>query len=283
MTVLSLQSHVVYGHVGNSAAVFALQRLGIDVWPVATVRYSNHPGHNGCRGRETEPDEIMDMVRGLDERGFLKGCRAVLSGYQRTPAIAEATLATVAEVRLANRHALWCCDPVLGDRHTGLYVDADLPLLVADRLMPEADIATPNEFELQQLTHAPTNTMISVLAACHMLQATLRPDGPRIVLCTSVPDGDAVATIAVQGETALVVPTPRLEGVPQGAGDLLTALFLARYLEQPDIGRALSLAVSSVWGVLKASVDAGSDELALIANQRLLVEPKRIFEPEVLV
>ena len=283
MSILSLQSHVVYGHVGNSAAVFALQRLGVDVWPVATVRYSNHPGHGGCRGRETEPDEIMDMVRGLDERGFLKGCRAVLSGYQRTPAIAEATLAAVAEVRLSNRNTLWCCDPVMGDRHTGLYVDPDLPLLVADRLMPEADIATPNEFELQQLTHAPTDTMISALAACHMLQATLRAEGPRIVLCTSVPDGDAVATLAVQGETALVVPTPRLDGVPQGAGDLLTALFLARYLERPDIGRALSLAVSSVWGVLKASVDAGRHELALISNQDLLVTPDHVFEPEVLV
>ncbi len=282
MAILSIQSQVVYGHVGNSAAVFALQRLGHDVWPLSTVSFSNHPGHGGYRGRDADPAEMMDLVRGLDERGFLKRCDAVLSGYQRTPLIAEATLAVVSEVRNANRRALWCCDPVLGDRHTGLYVDEALPPLVLDRLVPEADIVTPNAFELQQLTHAPVDTMISVLGACHMLQSMMRPEGPRIVLCTSVPDGDAVATLAVQGEDALIVPTPKLDNVPQGAGDLLTALFFGRYLETGDIGGALSLAVSSVWGVLKASVDAGAHELALIPNQDLLIEPEKIFEPEAL-
>ena len=81
MNILSLQSHVAYGHVGNSAAVFALQRLGIEVWPVHTVQFSNHPGYGGFRGRAFDAGLIGDVVQGIEERGALAACDGVLSGY----------------------------------------------------------------------------------------------------------------------------------------------------------------------------------------------------------
>ena len=280
MSILAIQSQVACGHVGNAAAVFPLQRLGFEVWPVATVQYSNHPGHGGFRGRAADPDLVADLVAGLAERGVLARCEAVLTGYMGDAALAEAALAAVARTRAANPAALWCCDPVMGDAGTGLYVDPALPDWFRDRAVPRADIVTPNGFELGLLVGRPVATVADALAAARAVRAA----GPGIVLCTSLAgtaatDAEVVA-LAVTDAGAFVVRVPRLTDAPHGAGDLLTALFLGRFLESRDLAAALSLAVSAVHGVIAASLAAGADELVLVAAQNEIVAPSRLFPAE---
>ncbi len=280
MSILAIQSQVACGHVGNAAAVFPLQRLGFEVWPVATVQYSNHPGHGGFRGRAADPDLVADLVAGLAERGVLARCEAVLTGYMGDAALAEAALAAVARTRAANPAALWCCDPVMGDAGTGLYVDPALPDWFRDRAVPRADIVTPNGFELGLLAGRPVATVADALAAARAVRAA----GPGIVLCTSLAgtaatDAEVVA-LAVTDAGAFVVRVPRLTDAPHGAGDLLTALFLGRFLESRDLAAALSLAVSAVHGVIAASLAAGADELVLVAAQDEIVAPSRLFPAE---
>ena len=148
MNVLSIQSSVVYGHVGNRAAVPALERLGHDVWPVDTVAFSNHPAHGSFRGRIVPAAEVRDLIEGLAARGVLGRCDAVLSGYLGDPATGAVVEDAVARVRAANPRTLYCCDPVIGEVGRGAYVRAGVPEAFRDRLVPLADIVTPNPFEL---------------------------------------------------------------------------------------------------------------------------------------
>ncbi len=284
--ILSIQSHVVYGHVGNGAAVLPLQRLGHEVWAVPTVLYSNHPGHGGFRGETVPPATISGLVEGLEARGFLGRCDAVLSGYLRTAAAGAAALDAVARARRANHDALWCCDPVLGDADVGVYVDAGLPRFMAHRAVPQADILTPNAFELGLLTDSEVHDRAGVMAACAGLRKRMRPAGPRIVLCTSLAtddgDGDSgtIATLVACDEGVFRIATPRLANAPRGAGDMLAAIFLGRYLLNGDAAGAAGLAVSSVFAILAASVAAGSDEPLLVAAQDQVTAPNRLFEAE---
>src|SRR5580704_775784 len=149
MNLLSIQSHVAYGHVGNSAAVFALQRLGCEVWPVHTVQFSNHPGHGAWRGRVLDPDLIREVVAGIAERGVLATCDGVLSGYVGAPQTGEAILDAVRAARSANPRAQYCCDPVIGDVGRGVYVGDAVAQFMRERAVPLADVLTPNQFELE--------------------------------------------------------------------------------------------------------------------------------------
>src|ERR1700732_3653711 len=152
MNILSIQSAVSYGHVGNSAAVFPLQRLGFEVWPVNTLQYSNHPGYGAFRGRVFEPAHVAEVITGIAERGVLGTCDAVLSGYLGDAATGEAVLDAVSRVKAANPAALYCCDPVIGDSGTGVYVRPGVAEFFQQRGLPAADIVTPNQFELEHLT-----------------------------------------------------------------------------------------------------------------------------------
>src|SRR5215470_17998943 len=151
MNILSIQSHVAYGHVGNAAATFPLQRLGIEVWPIHTVQFSNHTGYGQWRGRVFEPDVIGELVQGIEERGVLGACDGVLSGYMGSAAIGEAILEAVARVKAANPAARYCCDPVIGDAGRGRYVRPEIPALLRERALAQADVVTPNQFELGEL------------------------------------------------------------------------------------------------------------------------------------
>jgi len=149
--ILSIQSSVAYGHVGNSAAVFPLQRLGIDVWPVLTVHFSNHTGYGSFRGPVLPADQIAEVLRGVEERGVLPGCDAVLSGYMGDVSLGAVVLDAVSRVKAANPKAIYCCDPVLGDVDRGFFVRPGLPEFMRDHAVPKADIITPNQFELEFL------------------------------------------------------------------------------------------------------------------------------------
>jgi pyridoxine kinase len=280
MPILSIQSHVVYGHVGNASAVFPLQRMGFEVWPLNTVQFAAHTGYGPPKGRVFDAAMIDDIMDGLALRPDFATCDAVLSGYLGSADIAGAVLNSVERVKRANRLALYCCDPVMGDDGKGFYVKSDMHNVIRTEIAPLADILTPNLFELESLTGQVARSRDAVKIAIMTLHAL----GPRIVLVTSaITDDtprDAFDMIVSDGQQILRIRTPRLDLVPSGAGDLTAALFLGSYLIERDIGSALSHAASTVFGVLMKTRDQSSPELALIAAQDEIILPSHIFHPE---
>jgi len=278
MAILSIQSRVAFGHVGNSAAEFALRRLGHDVWPVDTVRFSNHPGYGRHRGEAAEPDEIAALVDGIGAIDAFDQCDALLSGYLGSVATGEAVLSQWGKAHKAAPRAIYCCDPVLGDAREGLYVAEDLVAFYRDRALPQADIFLPNTFELGVLTGGETADIDAVLAAARSLLAR----GPKIVIVTSLRladrDSSLIGTLMVGGDGAWLVSTPEVECRAKGAGDLLTALWLGRYLVSGDGAESLSLAVSSVFGLIRAA--GGKPELPLAAAQDEIVAPSEVFRAD---
>jgi len=280
MNVLSISSHVAYGHVGNSAAVFALQRLGIEAWPVHTVAYSNHPGHGRHRGAAAGGAEITEIVAGLDDIGVLGGCDAVLSGYFGTAEAGVAVRDAVTLVKRRNPRAVYLCDPVMGDAGEGFFVSGD----IQDEMnwaVAAADIATPNAFEIEALTGIAAHTIDGALATAERL----REFGPEIVVVTSLEfEPGSIATMVSGPDGASLVTTPRIElgRRADGAGDLLAALFLGHYLGHRDPAAALAAATSSVFGVIEAARAGGHRELPLVAAQSELVAPTRTFEAKAL-
>lgn len=268
MKILSLQSAVAYGHVGNSAAVFPLQRLGIEVWPVDTVQFSNHPGYGAFAGQVHPPAHVRSVLDGLAAAGVLDECDGVLTGYLGDAASGEAAIAAIARVKAANPAALYLCDPVMGDDGSGLYVRPGIPAVMAGPLLAAADIVTPNRFELEVLA-GPGEPV----AAARRLLAR----GPRLVVVTSLGTGDEITCLAVTTEAAWAVATPRLGLAVNGAGDCLAALLLAHLLHGLGPAEALSRAVSGLFGVLEATVALGRRELALVAAQEELVAPSHRF------
>lgn len=265
MNILSLQSQVAYGHVGNSAAVFALQRVGCEVWAIPTVHLSNHPGYGAARGGSADPSRIVAIIEGLKEVGALAGCDAALTGYLPSRAIGEAALDAVWTAKTAAPDALWLCDPVIGDDGR-VYARDGAPEFLRDRAAPAADIVTPNLFELEWLT----GTSVSDLASARRALAALAARGPRVALCTSFDretPADALDVLALAPDGAWRVRTPRLDRRFEGAGDLFAALFLAAYLDGRATGRALARASAATHAVLSATQAAQSREMALIGAQ----------------
>jgi pyridoxine kinase len=280
VNVLSIQSHVAYGHVGNSSAVFALQRLGVEVWPVHTVQFSNHTGYGAWRGRIFDGASVDEVVEGIADREVLPTCDAVLSGYLGSADVGHAVVGAVARVRAANPEAVYCCDPVIGDVGRGVFVRPGIPELLRDVAVPVADLVTPNHYELDVLAGTQTRSLASVKDAVAAVQAL----GPRTVLTTSLvaedtPD-DAVDLLASEGGRHVRVRTPRLGLSVNGAGDAIAALFLAHWLRTRSASDALSAAAASVFGLLERTEQAGSREILLVAAQDELVHPSRTFPVE---
>lgn len=279
MSILSIQSHVAYGHVGNAAAVFTLQRLGHEVWPVNTVEFSNHVGHPDFRGRVLPPDLVADVIAGVAGRSAFARCKAVLSGYLGDVALGEIVLGAVAQVRAANGAALYACDPVIGDVGVGSYVRPGIAEFFRDRAVPMADLLFPNQFELDALTGRPVRSRADALGAARALVAR----GPRMVAVTSFyPEGQAsvIEAMAVTARDAFVARIERLPVTVHGTGDCFAALFLARWLEREDAARALGLACGAIHGVLRATPTGGLTEMALIEAQAELAAPSRTFPVE---
>jgi pyridoxine kinase len=278
--ILSIQSHVVYGHVGNSAAVFPLQRLGREVWPLMTVQYSSHLAYAGWRGQAFDAAMIDDCLSGLEAIGALPRCAGLLTGYLGKPEIGEAALRALARIRAANSEADYACDPVIGDVGPGIYVAAGVGEFFRDRALPLATIATPNAFELEWLTGERVNT---VQAARRAIVA-LRTRGPRVVVATSLQldDTPAGALDILAGDEAGLwrVRTPHLPISVNGSGDVFSALFFHNWLETHETRDSLSHAASSVYAVVKATLDSKSRELSLIAAQDELARPTQLFEAE---
>lgn len=285
MAILSIQSHVAFGHVGNSAAVFPLQRLGFDVWPVHTVQYSNHPGYGHFAGRVLGAAHVAEVLGGLAACGVLRNCDAVLSGYLGEAAIGAAVLDGLAAVRRANPDALYLCDPVMGDTGAGFYVRDGVPEFLRDRAVPRADIVTPNVFELAYLAGGPVDSLADALAAARRVLGL----GPSVVLVTSLRHAatptDRIEMLAVKATGAWHLATPLVpfRTAPNGAGDAVAALFLGHYLRTRDPAVALAAAGAAIYAVLERSAALGRRELALVAAQDELVAPSRQFPVEALI
>jgi pyridoxine kinase len=279
MKFLSIQSSVAYGHVGNSAAVFPLQRLGHEVWPVSTVVFSNHTGYGAWRGPLLPPADVADVITGIEERGVLGQVDGVLSGYQGSADIADVILDAVSRVRAANPHASYTCDPVMGNADSGCFVHPDIPPLLRERVVPAADIITPNQFELGFLTGTEPQTLEEILSSAELA----RKMGPRTVLVTSVHRSDRPADttemLVVDDDGAWIVQTPRLPLKANGSGDVTSALFTAHLLAT-DAPTALGHTAASVFALLEATLRSGERELRLVAAQDVFVEPPASFEVE---
>ncbi|GAB2744032.1 pyridoxal kinase PdxY [Nocardioides pakistanensis] len=278
MNILSIQSLVAYGHAGNSAALFPLQRLGFDVWPVITVHFSNHTGYGEARGPLLRAEDIAEVIHGVEDRGALDRCDAVLSGYQGAEDVGAVILDAVAEVKRRNPEAIYFCDPVMGDVGRGFFVRPGIPEFMRDKVVPAADVITPNQFELAFLAGTEAETLEHVVAAANAVRAT----GPNTVLVTSVitdetPD-DALDMVAVSDAGAWRARTPRLPINPPGAGDLTSAVFLANLLAGHDLPTALARTTSSVYAVMEATAEAGSREMRIVASQDALADPAMQFE-----
>ena len=284
MNILSIQSWVSYGHVGNASAVFPLQRLGAEVWSINTVQFSNHTGYGHWTGQVYTGESVRELVDGIGARDVLRRCDAVLSGYMGDPGIGSAILHAVERVRAANPAAIYCCDPVIGDTDTGVYVRPGIEAFLRDHALPQADIATPNRFELERLTGVDCATMHGVKSAAARLAEMMKPDGLRCVLLTSqeteTTPGDHIDMLAQEGGSFHLLRTPRLPITVNGAGDAIAALFLFHRLRSGSVATALEAAGSAVHGLLRRTAEAGSREILLVAAQDEFVTPTRWFKAE---
>jgi pyridoxine kinase len=280
MNILSIQSHVAYGHVGNAAATFPLQRIGVEVWPIHTVQFSNHTGYGAWTGRVFEAGLITELVEGIAQRGVLGHCDGVLSGYMGSAETGAAILDAVARVKAANPKARYCCDPVIGDVGRDVFVRPGIPEFMREHAVPAADVVTPNQFELDHLTGRTSATRRDAAAAIDALHAF----GPKAIMVTSLHTDetppDAIDLVASDAAGRFRVRTPKLPISVNGAGDAIAALFFAHYLRSGSAADALARATSSVFGVLRRTADSGSREILLIEAQDEFVNPSQVFEAE---
>lgn len=277
--VIVISSHVVRGTVGNRAVVFALETLGHPVWALPTVILPWHPGH-GRSTRITIPDaEFQSVIDDLAQAPWAGEVRAVLSGYLGSAGQADGVARLVTALRARNPDLVYACDPVIGDGE-GLYVPEATATAIRDRLLPLASLATPNRFELAWLAGATLETNAAILDAALAL-------GPSRMLVTSaIPMmNGGTGNLYLSGNHALLAEHRLIENPPNGTGDLLTAVFLARLLEGLSEERALQMATASVFEIIARTVKRGADELTLeqdassLSTPMAMVQMRRLLHP----
>ncbi|NSZ09685.1 pyridoxal kinase [Agrobacterium tumefaciens] len=263
MLVISIQSQVVHGHVGNSAAVYPMQAEGVTVAAVPTALLSNHPHYPTMRGTVLDAGLVADLLRGVEERGLIERAAVLLTGYLGSPDIAEHVARFAAAARKRNPNLIYLCDPVVGDDDLGVFVADGLTDIFRNRLVPLASIITPNQFELELLAGTNARDEAGLLAA----SAVVAAGNSAAVIATgctlaNTPDGE-VETILCTGGMATRIATPRLPIRPCGTGDLLSGLVAAHVAKGADVGTALRRAVEGTYRVLERTQQAGADEMCL--------------------
>lgn len=265
--VIVISSHVARGSVGNRAAVFALETLGYPVWAVPTVILPWHPGHGRATRIVPDPAEFAALMKDLENAPWLGEVAGVLSGYLGNAEQAAAVASLVSAVRAKNPRALYVCDPVMGDLG-GLYVPEALAVALRDTLLPLADIATPNRYELEWIAGTKLDDTRAVIdAAMHA--------GPANMLVTSAPAMMAGSTgnLLVTPTAALLAEHRIVERPPNGLGDLTGAVFLARLLGGQSMEAALRSTTASVFEILARTAKRGGDELQLETDAQSLSHP----------
>lgn len=272
-TILSIQSHVAFGHVGNAAAVFPLQRLGHEVITINTVQFSNHTGYGDWTGQVFSGEHLREILAGLQKRGALEQVDGLLTGYLGSP---ESGAIILDALSLLRADAVWLCDPVMGDVGRGFFVREGIPEFFRTQALPRAKIITPNQFELEYLTGRAIRTLDDARDACRAAHAM----GPEIVLLTSLlhdetPDGDIQMMASAKSGGQFLAGTPRLplDPAPNGAGDCTSALFLAHILSGAPLKEALEKTAASIYALFEETMKAGTRELALVQAQEHFVRP----------
>lgn len=270
MNIISLQSAVAFGHVGNSAAVFPMQRLGHEVWPVNTVNFSNHTEYPSWRGPVIETREIAEILDAMS--WVFPQVDVFLTGYLGSPELAEVVRGTVERIKDANPRACYVCDPVIGNATVGSFVGPEMPDVFREELIPLADAITPNQWELTLLAGVDDGPSVPGMVSA------ARGLCPR-ALVTSVDTGDpaTIGLLDVTPDEALVVETPRLGGNVVGAGDLAAALYTALLRETPF--RRLAHLAGAMFDVVEDVRARDLDELPLVERQDDLVAPRSVFTP----
>ena len=266
MAVLIISSQVARGYIGASAQRIALEHLGQQVWLLPTIQLSSHPGHETFSGHVTPPGALASMVQALDQNGWLADVEGVITGYMPSSDHAAIAAGAVNRVREAAPWALHLCDPAFGDGPTGLYVEESAAEAIKLDLIPKADIATPNIFELEWLTGRPLSSLAETLTAAKEL-------GPERVLTTSAPatqDGQ-IANLLISGKSTWLANVARRARAPHGTGDLIAGLFLAHLIKTDSAEKALALACAGVDAALESTGEA--DELQLTDTPEAWVNP----------
>lgn len=275
-SVISIQSHVAFGHVGNAAAVLPLQRMGFEVWPIMTVQFSNHTGYGAWTGDVFTSEHIRSLVQGMIERGAFDTCHGVLSGYMGDVGLGDAILEIRDEVKKRNPKAMYACDPVMGDVGRGIFVRPEIPDYMREKAVPAADVVTPNQFELELLTGVNVRHLEDALRGARKVVDM----GPSVVLITSLQHSETreneIEMLAVTPQGAWLVSTPMLplNPPPNGAGDAVSALFLGHLLQGAGVPEALSRTACSIFKVFEATYAAGTRELQLVSSQHWFAHPE---------
>ena len=270
--VIVVSSHVVRGSVGNRAAVFALETLGFPVWAVPTLTLAWHPGHGPSTRIVPPPDAFAALVSDLENSPWLGEVTAVLSGYLGDAAQVSAVASLVRTLKARNPKATYICDPVIGDVG-GLYVTQALATGIRDELLPIADIATPNRYELEWLAGAKLPDIRSIISAA-------LDTGPNNMLVTSAPAMMAGSTgnILLTPNEALLAEHRIIDRPPNGLGDLTAAVFLARCLAGQSASKALQTTTASVFEILARTAKRGADELTLETDAASLSHPMAMVQ-----
>lgn len=268
MLVISIQSQVVHGHVGNSAAVFPMQAEGVAVAAVPTALLSNHPHYPTMRGTILDAGLVAELLHGVEERGLVDRAAVLLTGYLGSPAIAEHVARFAATARECNPNLVYLCDPVMGDDDLGVFVADGMLEIFRDRLVPLATLITPNQFELELLAASKARDPEGLLAASEAIAG----DGHRAVIATGCTLADTPAgqieTILSDAGTLTRIATPRLPIRPCGTGDLLTGLIAAHLAKGSPVRASLQYAVARTFAVLERTQQAGADEMCLLPWQQ---------------
>lgn len=270
--VIVISSHVARGSVGNRAAVFALEMLGYPVWAVPTVILPWHPGHSRATRIVPDPQQFADLMKDLENSPWLGEVAGVLSGYLGNAEQATAVASLVGAVRARNPKATYICDPVMGDSG-GLYVTQALAEALRDVLLPIADIATPNRYELEWLAGSKLEDMRSVMAAALDV-------GPPSMLVTSAPAmmAGGIGNLLLTQSVALLAEHRLIDRPPNGLGDLTAAVFLARLLDGQNSAKALQSTTASVFEILARTAKRGADELQLETDAQSLSHPMAMVQ-----
>ncbi|EGQ8485725.1 pyridoxal kinase PdxY [Vibrio parahaemolyticus] len=277
-SILSIQSHVVYGHAGNSSAVFPIQRMGIDAWPIHTVQYSNHTQYEqGWKGQKFCSDDIRTLLHGLDNINTLGECGAVLSGYQGSPDQCKAVADVVRSVKESNHNAIYVCDPVMGDPDKGCIVADGVREEITQSLLPISDVIVPNQYELTAMTGVEIHSVYDAVTAC---KEALKL-GPKIVLVKHLHsiDSDMFSMILATPKACYLTQRPNIEfkQQPVGVGDLISAVFTACLMKNMSPTVAFRHTNNAIYGVLDITKGYGTWELQIVNAQYEFVEPSHDF------
>ncbi len=279
--ILTIQSHVVFGHAGNSAAVFPMSRLGAEVWPLNTVQFSNHTQYPQFYGSVLPAEQIGEIITGLEKIGKLAVCDAVLSGYLGSPAQGGAILDALKKVKAANPDALYFCDPVMGHSEKGCIVAPGVAEFLREHALAAADIVAPNVLELGMLNGMAdfiTDLPEAVRAARRLLDF-----GPKIVLVKHLARASRnpadFEMLLLNRDEAWHISRPFFDfsKQPVGVGDLTSGLLLVNLLHGRPLKDALEHTTSAVYDILRITYDAHEYELQLIRAQDFIAKPSTMF------